>query len=240
MKKYKMNKKTIAPFTFLEYKKYMMGEFEELDDKVYLIELWIEETRKLKRKLIGDLIRQNYENDTLPEFDAIKEAIFLQKSAYANIQNKLYIWLTLNPKAPYTQDNFKLFKDKVVKFVNRKIFRGHMYVFEQRSTAIDTLGEGYHAHILLKRNISYKPSNIHKYSKNTFKNLMNVHNPSIFKFNWCPQEFLGDKIQYMKGYKIDINKEIETQKLLKCEVDKEWRTLWGIHQFYGTSKHFPH
>jgi len=155
-----MNKKTIAPFTFLEYKKYMMGEFEELDDKVYLIELWIEETRKLKRKLIGDLIRQNYENDTLPEFDAIKEAIFLQKSAYANIQNKLYIWLTLNPKAPYTQDNFKLFKDKVVKFVNRKIFRGHMYVFEQRSTAIDTLGEGYHAHILLKRNISYKPSKI--------------------------------------------------------------------------------
>lgn len=57
-------------------------------------------------------------------------------------------FITIRPDT--TKCNFLDFKSKVEKFLTRKCFIDYTYSFEQKGTSVDTLGEGFHVHIVAK------------------------------------------------------------------------------------------
>ncbi len=130
----------------------------------------------------------------LPQLKVVNNCLKVLKDLKASNNNTLWLWLTVNPKPKTDLTKFVHLLDK---FSNRKMFTDYKYVIEQRSSDRASLGKGLHAHLLLKRNLKYKPSIIFKNSQNTFKNITNVKNKEIFFFKWCPTEFLVDKINYM-------------------------------------------
>lgn len=134
------------------------------------------------------------ELDLLPQLKVVNKCIKTLKELKASNNNTCWLWLTINPKPKTDLTKFTHLLDK---FANRKMFVEYKYVIEQRGVDRLTMGKGLHAHLLLKRNLKYKPSIIFKNSQNTFKNITNVKNKEIFYFKWCPQDFLADKINYM-------------------------------------------
>jgi hypothetical protein len=138
--------------------------------------------------------------------------------------NNLYLWLTVSPKKDV---GFDLFKCKVEKAVTRRMFKSYLYVFEQRGKDESTMGQGFHAHILLKRNLDYKPCKIITNIKNTFKEITLVNNGEIFNWHWCPSDFKADKVEYITGLKTDEGKDE------KQIMDSIWREQNNLATFYG-------
>lgn len=137
----------------------------------------------------------------------------------ATRRGQLYIWLTINPKPKVILEDFL---KKLDTFVKRKMFLTYYYVIEQRGATAKTRGNGFHAHLLLKRNVLYPPSKILKNSMNTFKNVCNTKKRELFNFNWCPSEFLGDKIEYMKtGGKTDDGKDKKQLQDINFRLDNK-------------------
>lgn len=147
----------------------------------------------------------------------------------ASERNTLYLWITINPKKDVKLDKFL---NQLNKYATRKMFLEYMYVVEQRGDTESDAGKGFHAHMLLKRDVGYKPSKVIKNSKNTWKNMTDVENPSIFNFNWCPEEFIKDKKEYMSsGGKTGENKDT------KQTIDILWRKKNNIKSFYKSEGH---
>ena len=161
-------------------------------------------------------------NDIKDYEDKLNDDIREQK---AQKHNNLYLWLTINPKKEITFENFK---SRVEKAVARTMFSDYLYVYEQRGTeqTVD-LGEGFHAHILLKRNLDYKPSKVITNLKNTFKDMTLVDNKEIFAWYWCSDEYKLDKIEYITGLKTAEGKDE------KQIGDKLWRKYNDLETFYG-------
>lgn len=140
----------------------------------------------------------------------------------------LWLWLTINPKKDI---EFEIFKKKIEQFAERKMFDDYLYVFEQRGKTEEEAGKGFHAHLLLKRNMKYKQNKIISNSKNTFKNLTNVENNEIFNYHWCPAEYLDDKIEYMTGEKTGCEKDI------KQLIDVLFREKKNLNNYYKKECH---
>ncbi|AXQ65528.1 MAG: putative replication initiation protein [Circular genetic element sp.] len=141
----------------------------------------------------------------------------------ASKMGTLWLWLTISPK---NDIDFETFRDKISTFAQRKMFDDHIYVFEQRGKTVETAGDGFHAHLLLKRNMKYKQNKIISNSKNTFKKITNVENHDIFNFHWCPEEYLNDKQEYILGTKTGNEKDI------KQEIDKIFRQNKNLKEYY--------
>lgn len=161
-------------------------------------------------------------NDIKDYEDKLNDDIREQK---AQKHNNLYLWLTVNPKSEITFENFK---SRVEKAVARTMFSDYLYVYEQRGTEQTAdLGEGFHAHILLKRNLDYKPCKVITNLKNTFKDMTLVDKKEIFAWYWCSDEYKLDKIQYITGLKTAEGKDE------KQIGDKLWRKYNDLETFYG-------
>lgn len=138
--------------------------------------------------------------------------------------NNLYLWITISPKKDV---GFDLFKSKVEKVVTRRMFKDYLYVYEQRGSDEQTMGKGFHVHILLKRNLDYKPCKIITNMKNTFKEITLVNNGEIFNWHWCPSDFKADKVEYITGLKTEDGKDA------KQLMDVIWRKQNNLETFYG-------
>lgn len=171
---------------------------------------------KMECEELGDCMRQiKLEN---------KRLIKKKETMSALERNNLYVWLTVNPN---TSVELKDFLKQLHKFANRALFEEYMYVVEQRGTCEDTMGTGFHAHLLLKRSMTYKPGKVQKHSMNSWKRMTYVYNPQIFNFHWCPQKYIEDKKEYMRvGGKTGDGKE------LKQQIDSVWREKNNIQTFY--------
>lgn len=141
----------------------------------------------------------------------------------ASKMGTLWLWLTISPKKDI---DFELFKNKIEIFANRKMFDDYLYVYEQRGKTEETAGEGFHAHLLLKRNMKYKQNKIISNSKNTFKKITDVENHDIFNFHWCPEEYLNDKREYILGTKTGCEKD--TKQL----IDVIFREKKNLNIYY--------
>jgi len=121
---------------------------------------------------------------------------------------------------------FKEFHDKVILFVTAALWDGEcVFTFEQKGTSDDTLGQGFHAHIVGKS--SRTKSAIVKEAKRRFG-------------AWCPepnvrkltrvQEYIQD---YFIDYKCDDHDKASTK-----EWDAKWRAANELLPLYGDPSAF--
>ncbi len=183
-----------------------------------------------KRKVEG-IIKMKYDAGTLGDkWTKVKEyekkTRMELKEAVAKEHNNGYVFVTINPNTDCTLQKFETLVDK---FAKRNMFKSYRYVFEQRGTTEETAGKGLHAHILLKRNLDYKPCLVTKNSKNTFKNIAKVDNPAILNIQHIGADFAKDKDEYMTQVKDD---EIKAEKQV---IDKFFRNKMNLKHVYGSS-----
>lgn len=199
-----------------------MAHIEELN-------VFYETKKDWKKNLIKKLLNKEYLAQQLG--DNYKKMLEYENSLNTIIRenvakehNNLYCFITINPR-----DNVKLedFRAKVEKLVTRNMFKEYIYVFEQRGSESKEAGKGFHSHILLRRNISYKPSKIKENTKNTFKQVCEVNNPSILNIQFIGESFAKDKQDYITDCKTGEGKD------LKQEIDIVWRKQFNIEPFYG-------
>lgn len=193
------------------------------------LDLFYETKKDWKKNLIKKLLNKEYLAQQLGdnykkmlEYETSLNTIIRENVAKEH--NNLYCFITINPR-----DNVKLedFRAKVEKLVTRNMFKEYIYVLEQRGSKSDEAGKGFHSHILLRRNISYKPSKIKENAKNTFKQVCEVNNPSILNIQFIGESFAKDKQDYITACKTGEGKD------LKQEIDIVWRKQNNIEPFYG-------
>lgn len=181
------------------------------------------------KALLKRLMKMEYEAECLGEkyknIKAYENTLREKKQELtAKEHNNGYCFITINPKP---EVSFDTFRKQVEKAVGRNMFVEVRYVYEQRGTNMDEAGKGFHAHILAKRNLSYKPSKISGNLKNTFKSVVDVNNPSLLNIQHIGEDFAKDKNEYIDGVKTGEGKDV------KQEIDVEWRKSLGLSVIYG-------
>lgn len=182
----------------------------------------------LKKKL-ESIIKMEYDCDLLgAKMMKIKEyeknVKVKLKEKTAKDHNNAFVFITINPNETTTLTQLQ---EKVEKFVNRNMFSAYRYVYEQRGSTEKDMGHGFHAHILLKRNLDYKPSKITLNTKNTFKGITNVDNPQILNIQHIGHDFAKDKDEYITGVKTAEGKD------KKQEIDTLFRKKNNLESVYG-------
>lgn len=219
---YKMNLREILcgkmPTDFEERAKYMEKS------KVYHDAL-----NNFKKKKLESILKMEYDLGKLGQkMKDIKEyekvCRYDLKEATAVEHNNGYSFVTINPNDTTTLTEFE---EKLKKFVNRNMFIKYRYVIEQRGSTEKDMGKGFHAHVLLKRNLDYKPSKIVVNTKNTFKGITNVDNNQVLNIQHIGEDFAKDKDDYMTGVKTGEGKDE------KQAIDKIFRKKNNLESVYG-------
>lgn len=137
-----------------------------------------------------------------------------------------FVFLTINPKPEVGLESFM---NKVQKITKSTMFADHLGVIEQRGTG-ETLGKGFHAHILFRRHSplsdSKPPSEIKRDLKRSLKNYTTINNPSCLNIQFIGDEFAADKKLYILGIK-------DGEKQQKVSDDKIWRSQNNIPDTLG-------
>ncbi len=165
------------------------------------------------------LLNMKYELKDLGEHmakikDKEEELKMQIKEKTAREHNNSHLFITVNPKkgwnGPYSgfgPGEIDEFVKKVQKFINRTFCVEAYAVIEQRGTTEAELGTGYHAHIAMKRNVNYRPSDIIKGAKNTFKKCCDVKRPELLNVRIHGEDFHKDKMEYINGVKTGEGKD---------------------------------
>jgi len=204
-------------------------DLEEIKEYLEGRELYNKAVEQFKSKKIEKIVALEYQAELLGDkMKKVKEyenhVKALIKSQTAEKHNNDYVFVTINPNPDI---DFATFRDKVEKYVKRNMFLDYRYVYEQRGATEEQAGKGYHAHVLLKRNLDYKPSKIIVNTKNSFKGITQVNNPQILNIQIIGKEFMLDKNEYITGVKTDEGKDE------KQAVDKLWREQNNLQAVYG-------
>ena len=146
------------------------------------------------------------------------------KELRAKEHNNQFCFITVSPKESVSLEEFK---KAIEKCVTRNMFKSYLYVYEQMGKTTDELGKGFHAHVLVKRNLNYKPSKIAINLKNTFKSITNVNNPQVLNIQHIGEDFAKHKIEYMTSINTGEGNDV------KQEVDVVWREEIGLLPYYG-------
>ncbi len=204
-------------------------DLEEIKDYLKGRELYDQALEQFTKKKIEKIVSLEYQAELLG--DKMKKVKEYENSVKAKLKEQVaekhnndYVFVTINPN-PKT--DFAIFRDKVEKYVKRNMFLDYRYVFEQRGATAEQAGTGFHAHVLLKRNLDYKPSKIIVNTKNTFKGITDVTNPQILNIQIIGKEFMLDKNEYITGVKTAEGKDE------KQAVDKLWREQNNLQAVYG-------
>lgn len=181
---------------------------------------------KYELELLGeDMKKMKHDNEKLAE--QLKEQTARQ-------HNNGYLFITINPKCPTSDIMFKEkiahFEKSIIKFINRNFIEEAWAVIEQRGTTKDEAGQGYHAHIELRRNLNYRPSDIIKGAKNTFKRYCDVKNPNLLCCQIHGEDFHKDKMEYIEGVKTGEGKD------KKQEIDIPFRKKYNLQTIYNAQK----
>lgn len=190
--------------------------------KPSLVELRISEMESVLRSVIRKQIRSKFENNSY-ENKYLQEQY--NKCMKTIDENKCWYFITINPKSEISLSEFV---KKIQSITNWKILKSGYYVLEQRGTTLDTLGEGFHAHILVddytvghKTLINRLETTLKDYCNKPYKNTINV----VRKSKDNGKETLNS---YMKGAKQD-------DKLIKVDMDSKWRDKENLKAIYKWS-----
>jgi hypothetical protein len=188
-----------------------------------------EAEKEFDKSLIRKIMKMEYETESLGEKyikikEYEKELRTKKQDLTAKEHNNGFCFITISPKESVSLANFK---KTVEKAVARNMFTSYLYVYEQRGKNTDEKGKGFHAHILVKRNLNYKPSKVANNLKNTFKDMTNVNNPQLLNIQHIGNDFAKDKVEYITSLKTDEGKDV------KQEIDVIWRQAEDLLPFYG-------
>jgi len=145
-----------------------------------------------------------------------------------NIDNKFgnILFITVNPRPDVPLADFM----KAMKKYTKKIWiESYMYVIEQRGTTEEESGKGFHSHILLWKPDNKKSHEVIRETKNTFKNICSIDNPSILNIKNCKEEDVNKRKNYMIGLK-DLKYDPTKQE--KQNIDIGWRIRNNIDSVY--------
>jgi len=198
-------------------------------------QLMLEEEKKFFQLQYRKTLNMKFELETLGEtMKKVKEVhtnLRQQlKVKLAKEHNNGYLFITVNPKWSANKqpnmDEIKSFEKQLIKFINRNFIDEAWAVLEQRGETDAQAGIGCHAHIELKRNLNYRPSDIIKGVKNTFKKFCDVNNPNLLTCQTHGEDYHKDKMEYIEGVKTGEGKDI------KQEVDKTFRKKYNLSTIY--------
>lgn len=173
------------------------------------------------------------------EFQELEKACMLNEklthllSKY-NIQkenNKLaenWLWITLRPP-PEKEKEFNEFKYICEKdYLSRKMFLGGQYCYEQKGDTPESMGKGYHIHILAQCRVGLMKNQVIKDSKSTFRKWLKGEVYDAFvDVDYVRTESDFNRIEmYMSGAKTDDWKDVP------CELDPIWRESLGLSSIY--------
>lgn len=153
----------------------------------------------------------------------------LKERASPAKQKVSHVWVTINPKPDAELTDFIHVVEKIV---TKSWIEGYVYTYEQRGTDMDTLGTGFHAHLLFPKG-DKPPSHISRELQNTCKHI--VGNPKHVHIVYITDDDVLQKIRYMQGHKT------ADDKALKVTMDKVWRNEHGFDDIYyeGFDVSFP-
>ena len=205
-----------------------------------LEELKIQEEKKFFQQQYKKNLTMKFELGTLgshmsllkEEQEELRDKL---KVKTAREHNNGYLFITVNPKilrktGQLLKDDVQNFEKSIIKFINRNFIEEAWAVIEQRGTTIDEAGQGYHAHIELRRNLNYRPSDIIKGAKNTFKRYCDVKNPNLLNCQIHGEDFHKDKLEYIEGVKTGEGKDS------KQIIDKTFRKNNNLQVVYNAQK----
>lgn len=146
------------------------------------------------------------------------------KENQAERNSNSYLWITINPKI---EVNFEKFKKKVEKIVKYSCFTSALWVYEQRGTIEGgDIGKGFHAHILVKRKLTFKPSYCERKVREGCKTLVgNTNNNNQIFITKIGSEYAKDKYKYMTGSK-------QSEKQDKQKGDITFRKKYKLSSIY--------
>lgn len=157
-----------------------------------------------------------------------KKLISIYEGYKKNIDNKYgnVLFITINPRPDVSLEDFMKTMNK---FKSKVWIEDYIYVYEQRGTTEQDSGKGFHSHVLLWKPDNKKSHEVIRETKNTFKNICSIDNPSILNIKNCKDEDIEKRKNYMLGHK---NTEIDPSKQVKQEIDLIWRERNNIENYY--------
>lgn len=193
---------------------------------------------ELTKKKMMKIMEMEYQLNSLSQFHTIlynkeKDLKTKLQVKMSKDHNNGYAWITINPNPSIKLETFIKVIEKIVK---KTCFTDYIYVYEQRGTDTKTLGKGFHAHLLLKRNLKYKPTKCKFNVKDTLKRANIVTNwQHGFDYKTIGDEFAVDKLDYILGLKTGTKAD-GTAKAISQKYDAIWRLENKLEPYYGTLK----
>jgi len=222
---------------FLAAQRIKTGIYDEMDDEhkqIYMNKLKKDILDELLAKAFQDTILtkfRGYYNKALDEGEAdeiiplMKDINEEKKKREEQIPEKSdYVFITVNPRPDVPLSDFKKAVDKSVQ---KTFIKKSLHVIEQRGESMDTLGKGFHTHILIDKG-DYRISHLKREFARTFGKLTDVSNPCCFNIDFCKKEDIKKRQNYMLGWKKDETKH------LKQVHDRPFRKKFLIKDYYGS------
>lgn len=147
-----------------------------------------------KTMFLRDMVSNVAERGVFP----IKSDLTMIRDVHERTTDRLsskppYMLITVNVK---TDISLRMLMKKVEKFISKKTITSYAYCYEVRNSE-----GGLHCHLLV--HYTPKPYDFKRSTKNTFKTLCDVNNPSCLNFKFVEEENLLSKYKYINGEKSD-------------------------------------
>lgn len=182
------------------------------------------EQREIARKIATEMAWQQYEQDVETGLKAY--AIFQEKLQAMGMSRTNWYLITIRPP---TAVDWNAFLERVKLLITRRCFREWTLSFEQKGTTEDTLGNGFHVHIVASVTQRSKGELLRDISS-TMKGLIGSEGIDIE-----PTRNPGTIIQ---NYLIDY-KSNDGHKELTHEWDTRWRLTMGLKATYTNEDNLP-
>lgn len=210
------------------YARYETFEREE-------VQQWINERSRELYQVQFDKQVKELDQDLTQAFkadgliDVLNKHGFKMKKGNDKISGK-WFFITLRPEKKH-EHRFNDFKQEVMEYLKRTMFIDWTMVFEQKGETEETLGEGYHCHILSRCADWATKQKMINDTKSTWKKWLNGDVPDAFvqidKVETTTDH--DNKIKYMSGDKADEWK----QKAV--EMDILFREKYHLEKLYKPS-----
>lgn len=180
---------------------------------------------KMEEEFIIHQYTKAFEEDDPSElppaiYKRFSEVMTLKLKQQKKTPGSEFYFVTINPRESVT---FEQFQTKIDKYIKSKMHLGCTYVYHQRGKTEDTLGTGFHVHMITMNNGTPHGSFVQR-TKNMLKTICDVNN--MHCLNIKNAGVLNNRIVYMRD---DNDDE-------KRRLNKQWRSLHGIEDLYE-SKH---
>lgn len=174
----------------------------------------------------GNIPYQQAEQQQIEQF--IKTCKFGIKlmNTFKSLQNHTYntmYFITIRPDE--TKVSFQEFYNDIYKLINRKCFLSFKLSFEQKGTDSESMGRGFHVHIIAMMKQS-SPGNVLRDVYSSVKNYTAYNCIDVKKL--FTQQDVDNVEQYITEYKSDDDHKIATK-----ECDSLWRDKNNLKSIYN-------